>query len=253
MTVLDLHDDHHLRELGRESVVEEKSSRVMEVILNAATPFQLLTGKVLGVGAVALLTQYAAVLVAGAIALLAQASVAAAALGTGSADVSLPAGLTFGMLAMLFVYGVLGFLAVCRAVRRRGSLVSRQEDVNTVVMPLTLISPSAISSPSTPGPACSTSIPLDAGTLTDAVREPVHDAEPHHEPGASSRGRSSSRSPSSSHRSWPRCGSPRGSTRSACCSTGSAQRRGDLAAGPVRHVTRPTREPATDASGIRAG
>ena len=36
------------------SVVEEKSSRVMEVILNAATPFQLLTGKVLGVGAVAL-------------------------------------------------------------------------------------------------------------------------------------------------------------------------------------------------------
>ena len=32
------------------SVVEEKSSRVMEVILNAATPFQLLAGKVLGVG-----------------------------------------------------------------------------------------------------------------------------------------------------------------------------------------------------------
>ena len=50
------------------SVVEEKSSRVMEVILNAATPFQLLTGKVLGVGAVALL-QYAAVLVAGSVAL----------------------------------------------------------------------------------------------------------------------------------------------------------------------------------------
>src|SRR6185312_14513816 len=84
------------------SVVEEKSSRVMEVILNAATPFQLLAGKVLGVGAVALL-QYAAVLVAGSIALVAQASVAAAALGTGSADVSLPPGLTFGMLAMLFV------------------------------------------------------------------------------------------------------------------------------------------------------
>ena len=35
------------------SVVEEKSSRVMEVILNAATPFELLGGKVLGVGAAA--------------------------------------------------------------------------------------------------------------------------------------------------------------------------------------------------------
>ena len=53
------------------SVVEEKSSRVMEVILNAATPFQLLAGKVLGVGAVAL-TQYVALLLTGAIAILLQ-------------------------------------------------------------------------------------------------------------------------------------------------------------------------------------
>ena len=43
------------------SVVEEKSSRVMEVILNAATPFELLGGKVLGVGAAAAL-QYLAIL-----------------------------------------------------------------------------------------------------------------------------------------------------------------------------------------------
>ena len=47
------------------SVVEEKSSRVMEVVLNAATPFQLLSGKVFGVGAVAL-TQYGAVVLIGA-------------------------------------------------------------------------------------------------------------------------------------------------------------------------------------------
>ena len=58
-----------------QSVVEEKSSRVMEVILNAATPFQLLTGKVLGVGAIAL-TQYAALLATGVIAVLAQETVA---------------------------------------------------------------------------------------------------------------------------------------------------------------------------------
>ena len=53
------------------SVVEEKSSRVMEVVLNAATPFQLLAGKVLGVGAVAF-TQYAAIVVTGGVALLLQ-------------------------------------------------------------------------------------------------------------------------------------------------------------------------------------
>ena len=51
------------------SVVEEKSSRVMEVVLNAATPFQLLAGKVLGVGAVAF-SQYAAIVVTGSVALI---------------------------------------------------------------------------------------------------------------------------------------------------------------------------------------
>ena len=59
------------------SVVEEKSSRVMEVVLNAATPFQLLSGKVFGVGAVAL-TQYGAIVATGVIALLAQGPVASA-------------------------------------------------------------------------------------------------------------------------------------------------------------------------------
>ncbi len=57
------------------SVVEEKSSRVMEVVLNAATPFQLLAGKVFGVGAVAL-TQYGAIVIAGGAALLLQGPVA---------------------------------------------------------------------------------------------------------------------------------------------------------------------------------
>ena len=42
------------------SVAEEKNSRVMEVVLAAATPFQLLSGKVIGVGALAIL-QYVVV------------------------------------------------------------------------------------------------------------------------------------------------------------------------------------------------
>jgi ABC-2 type transport system permease protein len=121
------------------SVVEEKSSRVMEVILNAATPFQLLSGKVLGVGAVAL-AQYAAIIVAGGVALVAQGPVASFVLGTGSSDVSLPAGLTFGMLVLLVVYGVLGFLLYAVLYAAAGSLVSRTEDVNAAVMPLTLVS-----------------------------------------------------------------------------------------------------------------
>jgi len=120
------------------SVVEEKSSRVMEVVLNAVTPFELLTGKVLGVGSVALV-QYGALLLAGAAALLLQGSVASAVLGE-SGGASIPSGLTVTMLLALVVYGVLGFLLYAVLYAAAGSLVSRQEDVNAAVMPMTLVS-----------------------------------------------------------------------------------------------------------------
>jgi ABC-2 type transport system permease protein len=119
-------------------VVEEKTSRVMEVILNAATPFQLLLGKVLGVGGLAL-TQYVAVVAAGVAALLLQAPLAERLLGANGEAVSLPAGLTPGMLALLLLYGVLGFGLYAVLYAAAGSLVSRQEDVNQAVMPMTLL------------------------------------------------------------------------------------------------------------------
>jgi ABC-2 type transport system permease protein len=121
------------------SVVEEKSSRVMEVVLNAATPFQLMAGKVFGVGAVAL-TQYGAIVVSGALALFLQGTIAAAILGDESASAALPEGLTIGLLLVFGVYGVLGFLLYASLFAAAGSLVSRQEDVNAAVMPMTLVS-----------------------------------------------------------------------------------------------------------------
>jgi len=120
------------------SVVEEKSSRVMEVILNAATPFQLLAGKVFGVGAVAF-TQYAAIVVAGVLAIVIQGPVASAVLG-GDAGVNLPQGLSPALLLAFAAYGVLGFLLYAALYAAAGSLVSRQEDVNSAIMPMTLIS-----------------------------------------------------------------------------------------------------------------
>ena len=120
------------------SVVEEKASRVMEVILNAATPFQLLTGKVLGVGAVAL-TQYGALLATGVLALFLQGAVAGIVLGPDD-SAGLPEGLTIPLLLAFGIYGVLGFLVYATLYAAAGSLVSRQEDVNSAVMPLTLIS-----------------------------------------------------------------------------------------------------------------
>ncbi|MEI7745609.1 MAG: ABC transporter permease [Chloroflexota bacterium] len=121
-----------------QSVVEEKSSRVMEVVLNAATPFQLLAGKVFGVGALAL-TQYGAVVVAGVVALLLQGPVTERVLGSAAAAMELPQGLTPSLLLAFATFGALGFLLYATLFAAAGSLVSRSEDVNSVIMPLTLL------------------------------------------------------------------------------------------------------------------
>jgi ABC-2 type transport system permease protein len=57
--------------------------------------------------------------------------------------VALPAGLTIGMLLLLGVFGVLGFLLYGVLYAAAGSLVSRQEDVQAAVMPLALVSTAA--------------------------------------------------------------------------------------------------------------
>ena len=119
------------------SVVEEKSSRVMEVILSAASPFELLAGKVLGVGGAALL-QFSAMLGAALVALALQGEVASLVLGEGG-GLDLPKGLTPAILAVFSVYFVLGFLLYAVLFAAAGSLVSRQEDVNQVVLPMTLL------------------------------------------------------------------------------------------------------------------
>ncbi len=120
------------------SVAEEKNSRVMEVVLAAATPFQLLSGKVVGVGGLAL-AQYVIVLVPSVIALVFQDRVAALVLG-GSGSAELPQGLSIPLLVVFGLMFVLGFALYAVLYAGAASLVSRQEDVNQIVAPLTIIS-----------------------------------------------------------------------------------------------------------------
>jgi ABC-2 type transport system permease protein len=120
------------------SVAEEKNSRVMEVILGAASPFQLLAGKVLGVGGLAML-QYAIVFIPASLAIVFQDRIASFVLG-GAASSDLPAGLTIDLLAVFGILLVLGFGLYAVLYAGAASLVSRQDDVNQVVLPLTLLS-----------------------------------------------------------------------------------------------------------------
>src|SRR5262249_17295833 len=78
-------------------VAEEKNSRVMEIVLAAATPFQLLSGKVIGVGSLAI-TQYVIVAVPAIVALMFQGQIAAALLGGQAQSIDLSGGISIPML-----------------------------------------------------------------------------------------------------------------------------------------------------------
>ena len=106
-------------------VVEEKSSRVVELLLSTLRPLQLLWGKVIGIGAVGLvqLTAYGVVGVA-------------AGLATGVLTVT---GTAIGVLAGTLGWFVLGFAFFAVLYAAAGSMVSRQEDVNATASPLMVL------------------------------------------------------------------------------------------------------------------
>lgn len=106
-----------------QGVVEEKSSRVVELLLATVRPWQLMIGKVLGIGAIGLL-QMVIIGVAG----------VGAGLATGALTISVSA--AAGTVVWLVVWYLLGFLAYALAFAAVGALVSRQEDVAGVVTPV---------------------------------------------------------------------------------------------------------------------
>jgi ABC-2 type transport system permease protein len=121
------------------SVAEEKSSRVMEVILGAASPFELLAGKVIGVGGLAV-TQYAIIFVPALVILLFQDQIAGLVLNEPAAAASLPPGLSIELLVTFGVLFVLGFGLYSVLYAGASALVSRTEDINNIVAPLTMVS-----------------------------------------------------------------------------------------------------------------
>lgn len=122
------------------SVAAEKSTRVMELLISAATPRELLVGKVVGVGGAGL-TQYAAIIVPAALVVLFQDRIATLILGPAPLGGEAPLdGLTLPILGAFLVYFILGFILYALLYAAAGSLVSRQEDVQQLALPLSLIS-----------------------------------------------------------------------------------------------------------------
>ncbi|GGS15457.1 ABC transporter permease [Actinokineospora fastidiosa] len=108
-----------------QGVVEEKASRVVEVLLATVRPWQLLMGKVIGLGLVGL-AQFAAIGGAGLL----------LALTTGVLAIPSAA---IGTLAWGLVWYLLGFLFYATVFAAAGSLVSRQEETSAVLLPITMV------------------------------------------------------------------------------------------------------------------
>jgi ABC-2 type transport system permease protein len=120
------------------SVGEEKGSRVMELMLNAATPTQMLAGKVVGNGAAGL-TQYGITILAAVGGLWAQAPIRSAVLGGSAGAAGPPAGLSPVVFAAFIVLFLLGFILYALLYAALGSLVSRQEDIQSATSPLMMV------------------------------------------------------------------------------------------------------------------
>jgi ABC-2 type transport system permease protein len=119
-------------------VVAEKSSRVMELLISAATPEQLVLGKVVGIG-LAGLVQYVAILVPALLTLLLQDRIANVLLGSSAGlELSLST-LTPGLLAAYGGFWILGFILYALIYAAAGSLVSRAEDLQVLALPLSII------------------------------------------------------------------------------------------------------------------
>jgi ABC-2 type transport system permease protein len=136
-------------------VTEEKSNRVVEVLVSSVRPWQILGGKVLGIGTLGL-TQLLVTLVAAVVAIRV----------TGTVD--LP-NIEVTSVLNLLLWFVIGFLMFAVLFGAAGSLVSRMEDAQTIAMPMTFtavagffISIMTLDNPSGPLAIFGTYFPLTA-------------------------------------------------------------------------------------------
>jgi ABC-2 type transport system permease protein len=108
-----------------QGVVEEKSSRVVELLLATMKPWQLLAGKILGLGILGLV-QIVLLAVVGTVGALAF-------------DVVDVPGQVIGTVVSVVLWFVIGYALYASIFAVAASLVSRQEDLGSVLTPTTIL------------------------------------------------------------------------------------------------------------------
>jgi ABC-2 type transport system permease protein len=117
-------------------VIEEKSSRVAEIVVSSISPSKLLAGKVIGVGGVGL-TQVG-LWILGALAMNKARGPILSAMGITSAPFDLPA-MSWGTGALLIAFFVLGFVFYAAAFAAVGAMVDNEQEAQQAQMPVVLL------------------------------------------------------------------------------------------------------------------
>jgi ABC-2 type transport system permease protein len=119
------------------SVLEEKTSNIVEVMASSVRPWELMAGKIVGVGAVGLV-QFS--IWAGIGALMAVYGLAAAAPMLAQSGIDL-AGVTvpLGLLVVALIYFLLGYLLYAGLFAAGGAMLSNEQDVQQVMMPIVIL------------------------------------------------------------------------------------------------------------------
>ncbi len=119
------------------SILEEKTSDIVEVMVSSVRPWELMLGKIVGVGAVGL-TQVAiwgAVLTGLTLYGLTGAAAAFAEAGIDPSELGVPPGLVLGILLFL----VLGYLLYAGLFAGTGATLSREEDAQQASLPVVIL------------------------------------------------------------------------------------------------------------------
>lgn len=118
-------------------VIEEKTSRIIEVIISSVKPFQLMLGKIIGVGLVGL-TQFSAWIILSVISTKILGHSASSSSGIMSALATLQT-IHFGKVLVCFIfYFVAGYLLYSALFAAVGSAVDSETETQQFMMPITL-------------------------------------------------------------------------------------------------------------------
>lgn len=126
-------------------VLEEKSTRVAEVVISSIKPETLLAGKVLGVGAVGLTQQVAwfgiaIYLVNFLMPIVTKGAGGAAASAAGASPLAnVMGGWTIGLLALALAYFVIGFVFYAALYAAAGSMVNSEQEAQQAAVPVMVL------------------------------------------------------------------------------------------------------------------